>query len=121
MANLCVNARDAITGVGKISIELENIHIDEPFVPGTPIKITTGDYILLAVSDDGHGMNREVQNRLIEPFFTTRISKGTGLGLSTVTALSSRTRVHQCLQRTGQGTTSGFTCPGIWVKPNRQR
>lgn len=85
LANLCVNARDAITGVGKVTIELENIHVDEAFCADYPYSISTGDYILLSVSDDGCGMSNEIQNKLFEPFFTTKeVGKGTGLGLSTV-------------------------------------
>ena len=113
LANLCVNARDAIAGVGKISIELENIHIDEDFCAGHPYLITTGDYILLAVSDDGHGMSREVQNRLFEPFFTTKdIGKGTGLGLSTVYGIVKQNKGFiNVYSEPGQGTTFRIYLP----------
>ena len=113
LANLCVNARDAITGVGKISIELGNIHIDEAFCAGHPYLITTGDYILLAVSDDGHGMDREVQNRLFEPFFTTKdIGKGTGLGLSTVYGIVKQNKGFiNVYSEPGQGTTFRIYLP----------
>jgi two-component system cell cycle sensor histidine kinase/response regulator CckA len=84
LANLCVNARDAIAGVGKITIETENIAFDEDYCavhPGFPY----GEYVLLAVSDDGDGMDQEVLNHLFEPFFTTKVvGQGTGLGLATV-------------------------------------
>lgn len=84
LANLCVNARDAINGIGKVTIETRNISFDgasfssyNGFVPG--------DYILLAVSDDGCGMNEETLSQIFEPFFTTKgLTTGTGLGLSTV-------------------------------------
>lgn len=113
LANLCVNARDAITGVGKISIELENIHIDEDFCAGHPYLITTGDYILLAVSDDGHGMDREVQSRLFEPFFTTKdIGKGTGLGLATVYGIVKQNKGFiNVYSEPGQGTTFRIYLP----------
>jgi two-component system, cell cycle sensor histidine kinase and response regulator CckA len=84
LANLCVNARDAITSVGNVSIETENIRIDEAFCVGHPDFIS-GDYVLLAVSDNGCGMGKEIQDKLFEPFFTTKdVGKGTGLGLATI-------------------------------------
>ena len=84
LANLCVNARDAITGVGKVIIETENITLD---AAGCIEKMGAlpGDYILLTINDNGCGMSRETLNKLFEPFFTTKeLGKGTGLGLATV-------------------------------------
>jgi len=84
LANLCVNARDAIDGVGKITIETENVHFD-PRYCRDHLGFTAGDYVLLAVSDDGCGMDAETRNHLFEPFFTTKgAGQGTGLGLATV-------------------------------------
>ena len=84
LANLCVNARDAIAGVGKITIETGKTTFDEDYCAYHPGFIP-GDFVLLAVSDDGCGMDKETLNNLFEPFFTTKdVDKGTGLGLATV-------------------------------------
>jgi PAS domain S-box-containing protein len=84
LANLCVNARDAISGVGKLVIETGMKRLDAADCADHP-DMFPGDYVVLAVSDDGCGMDREVQEKLFEPFFTTKEkSKGTGLGLATV-------------------------------------
>jgi PAS domain S-box-containing protein len=84
LANLCVNARDAIIGVGKITIETENTAFDEAYCAVHP-DFACGEYVMLTVSDDGCGMSKEVLDRLFEPFFTTKeVGKGTGLGLATV-------------------------------------
>ncbi|WP_136806975.1 PAS domain S-box protein [Desulfosediminicola flagellatus] len=84
LVNLCVNARDAITGVGKISIETKNITLDHSSC-GVNSDFIPGDYVMLAVSDNGSGMNKETQEHIFEPFFTTKeIGKGTGLGMATV-------------------------------------
>ena len=84
LANLCVNARDAIKGVGKIILETKNIRIDETYSADNP-EMVNGDYVVLSVTDDGSGMDKEVIKHLFEPFFTTKeLGHGTGLGLSTV-------------------------------------
>ena len=84
LTNLCVNARDAIQNIGKIIIETENCTLDEERY--TNIKgYIPGDYVCLAVSDDGCGIDAETQKQIFEPFFTTKsLHKGTGLGLATV-------------------------------------
>ena len=84
LVNLCVNARDAIAGVGKIIIETRNASFDPAYCEDHP-DCVPGDYILLAVSDDGCGMDKQTLNKIFEPFFTTKdVDKGTGLGLATV-------------------------------------
>ena len=84
LANLCVNARDAIKGVGKVTIETKDMVFDEAYC-ADHTGFTPGKFVLLAVSDNGCGMDKEILNNIFEPFFTTKdLDKGTGLGLSMV-------------------------------------
>nr|WP_319393955.1 PAS domain S-box protein [uncultured Desulfobacter sp.] len=84
LANLCVNARDAIADVGKITIETGNTTFDSAYCE-THQGFNTGDFVLLAVSDDGCGMDKDTMKNMFEPFYTTKgVGKGTGLGLATV-------------------------------------
>jgi PAS domain S-box-containing protein len=84
LANLCVNARDAINGVGNITIETHNVILDDSYC-SKHAEVIAGHFVLLAVSDDGCGMDKETQDKLFEPFFTTKkMGEGTGLGLATV-------------------------------------
>ncbi len=84
LMNLCVNARDAIAGVGQITIETENVIFDDWFAADS-IDLVPGAFVMLAVSDTGCGMSKDTQEKLFEPFFTTKeMGKGVGLGLATV-------------------------------------
>jgi len=84
LANLCVNARDAINDVGKITIETGCSVLDEKYC-AMNAGFAAGEYVRLAVSDDGCGMDKETQAQIFEPFFTTKkLGEGTGLGLATV-------------------------------------
>ncbi len=84
LANLCVNARDAITGVGKLTIETAN-HVFDADYCARHAGFKPGDFVMMAVSDNGCGMDQQTLANLFEPFFTTKeVGQGTGLGLSTV-------------------------------------
>ena len=87
IVNLCVNARDAIVGMGSIVIETKNVTLHESAALDDT-GIPAGEYVMLSVSDNGHGIGEQDAEHVFEPFFTTKASgKGTGLGLSTVYGL----------------------------------
>ncbi len=84
LANLCVNAGDAIGTVGQVTIASENVTLDRHYCAARP-GLEPGEYVQIVVSDDGSGMDAETLAHVFEPFFTTKeIGKGTGLGLATV-------------------------------------
>ena len=84
LANLCINARDAIVGVGTIAIQTRNVMVGERTCAALP-DCVPGEYVALTVSDTGRGMDPETLSHLFEPFFTTKeVGQGTGLGLATV-------------------------------------
>jgi two-component system, cell cycle sensor histidine kinase and response regulator CckA len=84
LTNLCVNARDAIDGNGRIEIRTANLELDEDALSDWPDAVP-GEYVMLAVSDNGKGMSEETAKNAFAPFYTTKpLGEGTGLGLSTV-------------------------------------
>ena len=114
LANLCINARDAITGAGKITIETVNQSIDEAYCFRQPNAVP-GDYVLCRVSDDGCGMEKDVQAHIFEPFFTTKSAgEGTGLGLAMVYGIVKQNRGFiNVYSETGQGTTFRIYLPRL--------
>jgi PAS domain S-box-containing protein len=111
LANLCVNARDAITGMGKITIETSNMVFDSDF--SRQVDFVPGDYVLLAISDNGCGMDTETLSHIFEPFFTTKeVGEGTGLGLPSVYgAVKQNNGFIYVYSEPGRGTTFKIYLP----------
>ena len=107
LVNLCINARDAISGGGKISINASNCYLDKNYTADQIYKIESGDYVKLCVSDDGCGMDEETLTHIFEPFYKTKVDGlGTGLGLSsTLGAIKMNAGFINVFSQLGQGTS----------------
>ncbi len=112
--NLGINARDAMNGEGKVTIETHNCHLDDRYV-AAEIGVTAGQYVLIAVTDAGAGMTPEVVAKAFDPFFTTKgVGKGTGLGLSQVYGFVKQSGGHVKLySEVGVGTTVKLYLPRL--------
>jgi len=114
LMNLVVNAKDAMSAGGTLTIQTEKIVVDENHHRG-PTFIRPGHYVMLSVSDTGMGMDKETQSRIFEPFFTTKEKgKGTGLGLSTVYGIVKQTGGYVMVQsEEGRGATFQIYLPRV--------
>lgn len=112
LLNLALNARDAMAGQGRLTINMANATLDAAYAARNE-EVEAGDYVMLAVSDSGHGMSAEVARRAVDPFFTTKqAGAGTGLGLSMVYGFAKQSQGHlKIYSEPGEGTTIRLYLP----------
>jgi signal transduction histidine kinase len=118
LLNLVINSRDAMTGGGRITIETRNVTLDRQYAASNP-EVTSGSYVMVAVSDCGAGMTPAVLARAFDPFFTTKeVGKGSGLGLSQVYGFAKTAGGHVKIDsELGVGTTVKLYLPKSSDRP----